>query len=45
MTITFLLLLSVEGLRAQTVVRQPRAGVAGTWRLLGTVQARLVAEP
>ena len=44
MIITFLLLLSAAGLRAQTVIKQPRAGVAGTWRLLGTVQARLVAD-
>ena len=39
-----LLLLSVNDLHAQTIIRQPRAGVAGTWRLLGTVQARLVAD-
>ena len=44
MIATVLLLLSAAGLQAQTVVRQPRAGVAGTWRLLGTVQARLVAD-
>jgi hypothetical protein len=44
MMISFLLLLSAAHLQAQTVIRQPRAGVAGTWRLLGTVRARLVAD-
>ena len=41
---TVLLLLFANDLQAQTIVRQPRPGVAGTWRLLGTVQARLVAD-
>ena len=41
---TALLLLSANDLRAQVVIKQPRAGVAGTWRLLGTVQANLVAD-
>ena len=31
-------------LYAQTVIKQPKAGVAGTWRLLGTVTASHSAD-
>ena len=31
-------------LAQQVKVRQPKAGVIGSWRLLGTVQAKLVAD-
>ncbi|RFM27326.1 hypothetical protein DXN05_14960 [Deminuibacter soli] len=44
MTGALLLCLFCATAQAQTVVRRPAAGAAGSWRLLGTVSARHTAD-